>query len=154
MPWYQFDGEMLQRDACIRRPPPRPQHQVVEPVATFPARNAPMGVVFVPSTALDKQFRHNAIVALKGSWGTQPSGGSQGKKSTRRPPALQMVRFDHGEAMDVIDVISGFQRPDGQRLARPVGVAIGPDGALYFTSDTHTQGLFRLRMVNEATPDL
>ncbi len=154
MPWYQFDGETVQRDDCIRRPPPRPQHQVVEPVATFAARNAPMGVVFVPSNALDKQFWHNAIVALKGSWGTQPSGGSRGKKSTRRPPALQMVRFDHGEAMDVIDVISGFQRPDGQRLARPVGVAIGPDGALYFTSDTHTQGLFRLRVVNEATPDL
>jgi glucose/arabinose dehydrogenase len=153
MPWYQFDGETVQRDDCIRRPPPRPQNQVVEPVATFPARNAPMGVVFVPATALDKPFWHNAIVALKGSWGTQPSGGNRGKKSTRRPPALQMVRFDHGEAMDVIDVISGFQRPDGQRLARPVGVAIGPDGALYFTSDTHTQGLFRLRMVNEATPD-
>ena len=154
MPWYQFDGETVQRDDCIRRPPPRPQNQVVEPAATFPARNAPMGVVFVPATALDKPFWHNAIVALKGSWGTQPSGGNRGKKSTRRPPALQMVRFDHGEAMDVIDVISGFQRPDGQRLARPVGVAIGPDGALYFTSDTHTQGLFRLRMVNEVTPDL
>jgi glucose/arabinose dehydrogenase len=113
-----------------------------------------MGVVFVPSTALDRHFWHNAIVALKGSWGTQPAGGSLGKQSTRRPPALRMVRFKNGEAMDVIEVISGFQRPDGQRLARPVGVAIGPDGALYFTSDTHTEGLFRLRVRNQPTPDL
>jgi glucose/arabinose dehydrogenase len=154
MPWYQFDGKTVQRDDCIRRPPPRPQDQVIEPVATFPARNAPMGVVFVPSTALDRHFWHNAIVALKGSWGTQPAGGSLGKQSTRRPPALRMVRFKNGEAMDVIEVISGFQRPDGQRLARPVGVAIGPDGALYFTSDTHTEGLFRLRVRNQPTPDL
>ena len=104
-----------------------------------------MGVAFAPDSALDERFHNNALVALKGSWGTQPSGGSSGKKSTRRPPAVLMVRFNSGKAVDVINVITGFQRPDGRRLARPVGVAIGPDGALYFTSDTHTQGLFRLR---------
>jgi glucose/arabinose dehydrogenase len=145
MPWFQFDGKTIRRDECIRKPPPRPRTDVPLPVATFPARNAPMGVAFVPATALDARFRHNAIVALKGSWGTQPSGGMFGKKSTRRPPAIMMVRFKDGKAIDVVDVISGWQRPDGQRLARPVGVAIGPDGALYFTSDTHTEGLFRLR---------
>ena len=147
MPWYQFDGETIRRDDCIRKPPPRPRSDVPAPVATFPARNAPMGMAFVPATALDERFQHNAIVALKGSWGTQPSGGMFGKKSTRRPPAIVMVRFADGNAVDVIDVISGFQRADGQRLARPVGIAIGPGGALYFTSDTHTEGLFRLRPV-------
>jgi len=45
----------------------------------------------------------------------------------------------------VDDLITGFQMPDGERWARPVGVAIGPDGALYFTSDSDTNGLFRLR---------
>jgi glucose/arabinose dehydrogenase len=148
MPWYQFDGKAIRRDDCIRKSPPRPRSDVPAPVATFPARNAPMGVAFVPATALDERFRHNAIVALKGSWGTQPTGGMFGKKATRRPPAIMMVRFADGNAVDVVDVISGLQRPDGQRLARPVGVAIGPEGALYFTSDTHTQGLFRLRLVS------
>jgi len=42
-----------------------------------------------------------------------------------------------------------LQRPDGERLLRPVGVAIGPDGALYFTSDAHLQGLFRLSPSSE-----
>ena len=55
-----------------------------------------------------------------------------------------MVRFEDGKAATVMDVIQGFQRPDGTRLAQPVGVAIGPDGALYFTSDSKTEGLFRL----------
>ena len=146
MSWYQFDGKAIQRDDCIRKPPPRTRSEVAVPVATFPARNAPMGVTFVPDTALDRRLQNNAIVALKGSWGTQPSGGMFGDKSTRRPPAIVMVRFSDGRAADVVDVVTGFQRADGQRLARPVGVTIGPDGALYFTSDTHTEGLFRLRI--------
>ena len=145
MPWYQFDGKSIQRDDCLRKPPPRPRSDVAIPVATFPARNAPMGVTFVAETALDKRFQNNAIVALKGSWGTQPSGGMFGEQSTRRPPAIVMVRFSDGQAADVVDVVNGFQRADGQRLARPVGVMTGPDGALYFTSDSHTEGLFRLR---------
>lgn len=144
MPWFQFDGQSIRRDDCIDTAPPRPRSQVSKPVAAFPARNAPMGVAFVPANALDERFQENALVALKGSWGTQPSGGMFGKKSTRRPPAVLMVQFSNGKAAGVVNVISGFQRPGGARLARPVGVAIGPDGALYFTSDTHTEGLFRL----------
>ena len=54
------------------------------------------------------------------------------------------VRFSQGEAQDVEDVVTGFQLPDGRRWARPVGVGFGPDGALYFTSDSGIQGLFRL----------
>jgi glucose/arabinose dehydrogenase len=58
------------------------------------------------------------------------------------------VKFSEGKASgEVLDLVTGLQRPDGERLLRPVGVAIGPDGALYFTSDAHLQGLFRLRPV-------
>jgi glucose/arabinose dehydrogenase len=145
MPWFQFDGQSIRRDDCIDTAPPRPRSQVSKPAATFPARNAPMGVAFVPAKALDERFQGNALVALKGSWGTQPAGSMFGKKATRRPPAVSMVQFSNGKPAGVVSVISGFQRPNGARLARPVGVAIGPDGALYFTSDTHTEGLFRLR---------
>jgi glucose/arabinose dehydrogenase len=147
MPWYQFDGSVLRRDDCIRRNPPRPASEVSLPVATFPARNAPMGMTFVPDNALGPAFTGNAVVALKGSWGTQPHGGMTGNRATRRPPALLMVRFRAGAADDVVDLVTGFQRADGERLARPTGVSFGPDGALYFTSDSHLQGLFRLRRV-------
>ena len=144
MPWFQYDGKKLRRDDCIATTPPRPAEQVTRPVATFPARNAPMGVAFVPANALDERFKHNAIVAFKGSWGTKPTGGFIGNPATRRPPRLMMVRFENGCARETLDIISGFQRAKGTRLARPVGVAIGPDGALYFTSDSATEGLFRL----------
>jgi len=149
MPWFQFDGTAIRRDNCIRRNPPRPLAEVVKPVATFPARNAPMGVAFIPGGALDKRFAGNAVVALRGSWGTRPHGAGSGDKATRRPPRLMMVHFDKGEAQNVEDFVSGFQRSNGKRLARPVGVAIGPDGALYFSSDSNTEGLFRLAPATE-----
>jgi glucose/arabinose dehydrogenase len=51
-------------------------------------------------------------------------------------------------AQGVENLVSGFQRDNGERWARPVGVAFGPDGALYFTSDGGaTEGLFRLRRI-------
>ena len=87
------------------------------------------------------------MVALHGSWATSPSGGYAGNPSTRRHPKLVVVRFDEGKPLRVDDLVTGFQLPDGRRWARPVGVAFGPDGALYFTSDQGVNGLFRMRRV-------
>lgn len=145
MPWFQSDGKQIQPDACIDSPPPRPIGEVSVPVATFPARSAPMGVAFVPPGALHKSLENNAIVALHGSWGTQPSGGFSGDPASRRPPKLVAVRFENGAARRVDDLVTGFQLSAGERWARPVGVALGPDDALYFTSDDGVEGLFRLR---------
>lgn len=148
MPWFQWDGTSLRRDECIDREPPRPRSDVSPPAATFPARSAPMGVAFVPEGALTAEFAGDAIVALHGSWGTQPSGGYFGDPATRRPPALVAVRFEGTEAARVDDLVTGFQLPGGDRWARPVGVVVGPDGALYFSSDAGTEGVFRLRRRN------
>jgi glucose/arabinose dehydrogenase len=38
MPWYQFNGQTIRRDSCIRRQSPKPVTTVPAPVATFPAR--------------------------------------------------------------------------------------------------------------------
>lgn len=147
MPWFQFDGKRLQRDDCVSSPPPRPISEATPPVATFPARNAPLGMAFVPGGAMDPGLEFDAVVALHGSWGTKPNGGGYGSAATRRPPKLVAVRFSDGDAVRVDDLISGFQLPDGERWARPAGVAFGPDGALYFSSDSDIEGLFRLRRV-------
>jgi glucose/arabinose dehydrogenase len=145
MPWFQFVNGKLRRDDCIATPPPRPAAEVTLPVITFPSRNAPLGMAFVPPGALDKALERDAVVALHGSWGTRPGGGFLGAKATRRPPKLVAVRFEDDRPQRVDDLVTGFQLEDGTRWARPAGVAFGPDGALYFTSDSGAEGLFRLR---------
>lgn len=147
MPWFQFDGKRVMRDDCISGKPPRPREDVTIPVATFPARNAPLGMAFVPKGGMDADLEFDAVVALHGSWGTKPSGGFFGAASTRRPPKLVVVRFKDNTAVRVDDLVTGFQSPDGERWARPAGVAIGPDGALYFSSDSDINGLFQLKRV-------
>lgn len=147
MPWFQFDGSRLQHDDCAKSPPPRPAGEVTLPAATFPSRNAPLGMAFAPKGAMDARLEFDAAVALHGSWGTQPSGGFIGLPSSRRPPKLVVVRFRNGQAARVDDLVTGFQLRGGQRWARPAGVAFGPDGALYFSSDSDTEGLFRLKPV-------
>ena len=147
MPWFQFDGERLLRDGCIGGQPPRPAGDVTLPVATFPSRSAPLGMEFVPTGALRSDLAGDAVVALHGSWARQPRGGPIGDPATRRPPQLVVVRFGGGDdAIRVDNLVSGFQLADGARWARPAGVAFGPDGALYFTSDAAVMGLFRLRV--------
>jgi glucose/arabinose dehydrogenase len=147
MPWFQFDGKQLKRDDCVTSTPPRPINEVTPPVATFPSRNAPLGMTFVPRGAMDTQLEFDAVVALHGSWGTRPGGGFIGRSSTRRAPKLVAVRFQDGQAVRVDDLVTGFQLPGGSRWARPAGVAVGPDGALYFSSDSEAEGLFRLQRV-------
>jgi glucose/arabinose dehydrogenase len=144
MPWFQFEGEKLRRDDCIRAQPSRPADTLERPVASFPARSAPMAVAFVPRGALSPDLEGDAIVALRGSWATRPHGRASGDPARRREPKLVRVRFEDGETRAVEDLITGFQRADGSRWARPVGVAIGPDGALYFASDSGANALFRL----------
>jgi glucose/arabinose dehydrogenase len=144
MPWFQFDGEKLVRDECADFDPPRSIDQVITPVATFPAHNAPLGVTFVTDQAKAVEYVDDAIVAFHGSWVTS-DGTGKGDVTTRRHPKLVLVNFKNGEAAGVQDLLTGFQLPDGDRWARPADVAIGPDGDIYFTSDGGIQGLYRLR---------
>lgn len=147
MPWFQFNGEKIERDFCIRSEPPRPIDEVLPPAATFPARNAPMGVTFIKPGEFIPTLANDAVVALKGSWGTKPSGGAFGDPSSRRHPKLAVVRFEKGKVIRVDDLLTGFQLEDGSRWARPVGVAFDKKGNLYFSSDSGVSGLYRLTKV-------
>jgi len=152
MPWFQSDGRNVQRDNCIGSPPPRPESEVSLPEAVFPPRNAPLGTAFLPLDPAFGALAGHAVVALHGSWATRGFGGGRGDPASRRPPKLALVRFDHERALGVEDLVTGFQLDSGLRWARPAGVAAGPDGAIYFTSDAGAEGLFRLRRRGEGEP--
>ncbi|MBZ9557673.1 MULTISPECIES: PQQ-dependent sugar dehydrogenase [unclassified Modicisalibacter] len=142
MPWFQWVDGKATRDDCIDVAPPQTASAVTPPVATFPARSAPMGLAFLPD---DHPLDVDLISVLHGSWATAPNGSAAGDPATRREPALMGVRLDEeGHNGEVVALVTGFQDADGRRWARPVGVAVGDDGAVYFTTDVGETGLYRL----------
>jgi len=149
MPWYQYDGESFVLDDCQDSVPPRPASEISVPAALFPAHAAPMDMVFVTGLANASEYSGDAIVALHGSWAAPLDGSGKEIKSLRRPPKLVIVKFRDGQPDQVEDLVTGFQSVNsGSRWARPVGVAVGPDGDIYFTSDEGAQGLYRLKKIH------
>lgn len=147
MPWYQFDGNKLFVDECATFDAPKTMDEVTLPAATFPPHSAPLDVLFINDKANAKDYYGDAIVALHGSWVTE-SGGAIASTASLRNPKLVRVRFENGDPVEVIDLLSGFQDADGNRWARPAGLALAPDGDIYFTSDDAHRGLFRLKWVD------
>ena len=145
MPWYQHNGQDFLKDPCIDSDSPLPVAEITKPAATFPARIAPMDMVFLDASSSARPYINDAIVALRGSWATE-TGRGDGDPTTRREPKLVRVEFDKGEIVSVSDFLTGFQLPNGARWTRPVGVAVGPDGNLYFSSDDGIHGLYRVSL--------
>jgi glucose/arabinose dehydrogenase len=103
------------------------------PVAFFPAHWAPDGLLFYTATAFPEHYRGGAFIAFHGSWNRAP--GPQGGYQVAFVPftagspssATAFEKFADGFA-------GGTLRPDAA-AHRPVGLAQGPDGALYVTDD-------------------
>jgi len=104
------------------------------PVAAFPAHWAPMTLLFYTGSMLPARYRDGAFVAFHGSWNRSPE-----------PQAGYNVVFQpmaNGQASGQYEVFAdGFAglpanelQPDRAKH-RPVGLAQGPDGALYITDD-------------------
>jgi glucose/arabinose dehydrogenase len=143
MPWYQYFNNDFQDGRCASSSSPVDVTRAKIPVALFDARSTPMGIDFPAGNVLDGLFINSAVIAVHGSWGKPPGGGPE----SRRPPKLMSVDFAGKDAVTIKDLVSGFQRDDGSRFARPVDIKSGPDGNLYFSSDGgEVEGLFRLRL--------
>ena len=118
------------------------------PRVVFPAYETPIGATFYTADAnaahaFPAEFHGGAFVTLHGSW--------------HQPPVAPRVAFVpmHGdEPLTPVDwndpprqwrtFVSGFQAGDGNRTARPTGIAVGTDGTLFFSED-ETGAIYRIR---------
>ena len=92
------------------------------------AHSAPLGMSFLETSTLPAPWSGGAVVAVHGSWNRQPP----------RPPAVLWMAWNStAHTLEpAINMVTGFQNPDGSRWGRPVDAGAGPDGALYVTDDT------------------
>jgi glucose/arabinose dehydrogenase len=102
------------------------------PMLTFPAHWAPDGLTFYTGTMFPARYRDGAFIAFHGSWNRKPiqSGFLVAfVPFTSGLPAATFEEFATGFA--------GKELPADPAKAehRPVGVAAGPDGALYVADD-------------------
>ncbi|WP_156181353.1 hypothetical protein [Halomonas sp. PR-M31] len=116
MPWFQWVKGEFQRDNCINGEPPRSMNDASAPVATFPARSAPMELSFAPEGGA---LGLDAVAAVRGSWATKPHGGSSGDPASRREPLIAGITLDSPNNGQIHELLTGFQDDQGNRWARP-----------------------------------
>jgi glucose/arabinose dehydrogenase len=103
-------------------------------VAVFPGHWAPMSVLFYTGSRLPAKYRDGVFIAFHGSWNRAPEP-QEGYRVVFQPmsngqPSGDFETFANGFAGVPPEQI----QPDRAKH-RPVGLAQGPDGALYITDD-------------------
>jgi glucose/arabinose dehydrogenase len=102
--------------------------KVITPDVLVQPHMASLELTFYPArqNGFPAELDGNAFAAEHGSWNRAKRGGYE----------VIMIPMKDGKALgEYEDFLTGFVTPDGQVWGRPVGVAVGHDGALYVTDD-------------------
>jgi len=95
-------------------------------VMGYTAHAAPMQMAFYQGRSFPAEYRGDAFVAMRGSWNRKPAAGYE----------IARVHFEGGRPRSIEPFASGFLVDGGNaHIARPVGLAVLPDGALLLSDD-------------------
>ena len=110
-----------------------------DPIIGFPGHWAPNDLEFYTGTQFPARYRGGAFIAFHGSWNRAPNP-QDGYRVVFIPasgdpvwsPDGTTVLSEPGSQWEVF--ADGFRKEgDPERSARPVGLAMGPDGSLYIS---------------------
>ncbi len=109
---------------------------VAMPVVNMQAHSAPLGLVFYTGTSFPDEYHGDLFIAFHGSWNRSV------------PTGYKVVRIPLHESRPrgkLEDFATGWlDAESGRASGRPVGLAVGPDGALY-VSDDKAGMIYRIR---------
>ena len=121
-PWFFIGGH---QDPRLEGKHPELKDKVVVPDVLMPPHNASLGLTFYDGTQFPQEYRGDLFAAEHGSWNREHPSGHE----------VVRVPLDKGHASGVFEDFMTFLTPDGHPWGRPVGIAVGRDGALYVTDD-------------------
>jgi glucose/arabinose dehydrogenase len=100
--------------------------KVTVPDVLMQAHTAPLGLTFYNGGQFPADYRGDAFVAMHGSW----------DRTVRDGYKVVRLRFSAGRPTGIAeDFLTGFVVDDHSVGGRPVGVAVGRDGALLVSDD-------------------
>ncbi|WP_156911998.1 PQQ-dependent sugar dehydrogenase [Kaistia adipata] len=101
---------------------------VTVPDVLLQPHSAPLGMAFYDHDAFPAEYRGDAFVALHGSWNRDSPTGYK---------VVRLPMRDGRPTGGYEDFMTGFVLSDEALWGRPVGVAVGRDGALYVSEDAN-----------------
>ena len=103
-------------------------------VAVFPGHWAPMSALFYTGNRLPAKYRDGVFIAFHGSWNRAPEPQA-GYRVVFQPMANGQASGEYETFADGFAGLPPDQIQPDRAKHRPVGLAQGPDGALYITDD-------------------
>jgi glucose/arabinose dehydrogenase len=117
------------------------------PVAVFPGHWAPMSVLFYTGGMLPSKYQDGVFIAFHGSWNRAPEPQA-GYRVVFQPMANAQANGAYETFADGFAALPPAEVQPDRATHRPVGLAQGPDGALYITDDVGGR-IYRLTAVGK-----
>lgn len=121
---YSYYGRHA--DERVKEKRPDLVAKAIVPDYALGSHTAPLGMVFYSGSQFPAEYAGGAFIGLHGSWNRKPHSGYK----------VVFVPFSEGKPNGLPkDFLTGFLSNEGDAYGKPVGVAVGKDGALLVADD-------------------